>query len=342
MISDAYDSGIAYMDERIGGFLDHVRALGLEPSTLVVLTSDHGEGLGEHGEYRHRTLYDEILRVPLIVSGPGVPAGRLVDRQVRQVDVTPTILDLVGLPPQGTGAGKSLRSLMEDPGAPFEEMAWSYAPTNYEGLSLRIGNRQKYIVNDAAFEPLRGRARLFDLTRDPREGDAGDTAPEHLSAAAQDMLLRHWHGLDVFIENSDTSTLRVGVAGHLSLSRMRSAVFGEARARFEGEPAQITVPPGSSWSGVWLGPDPLTLEGTWTEPTRGPEDGFTLRAHPATLHEARTLGWSNGGWGPVSESATPSAVVRVEPRGGQGGASGGAFIDDPAVLDQLRALGYVR
>ena len=63
------------------------------------MTSDHGESLGEHGESTHAyTLYDAVLRVPLILSGPGVPRGRVVPSLVRAVDVAPTLLYAMGLP----------------------------------------------------------------------------------------------------------------------------------------------------------------------------------------------------------------------------------------------------
>src|SRR5207249_12152761 len=95
-----YDGEVAYADAQLGRLLDFLERQGLRGRTLVVVTSDHGEGLGEHGEEEHMMfLYDSTLRVPFLLSWPGVlPAGARVNGQLRSVDVLPTLLDLLGLP----------------------------------------------------------------------------------------------------------------------------------------------------------------------------------------------------------------------------------------------------
>jgi len=81
--------------------------------TAVIVTGDHGESLGEHGESEHgMLLYDATLHVPLVISGPGVGAGVRVERQVRHVDLLPTIADLVGVPVPAGGDGVSLIPLV--------------------------------------------------------------------------------------------------------------------------------------------------------------------------------------------------------------------------------------
>lgn len=68
---------VAYLDAQVGEFLKGLEMLGLGNKTLVVIVSDHGEGLGDHGEYTHGLfLYDAVVRVPLLMVGPGVPAGK--------------------------------------------------------------------------------------------------------------------------------------------------------------------------------------------------------------------------------------------------------------------------
>ena len=111
-----YDSEIGYTDYHLGRVLDRIDKLGLHDSTLVVLTSDHGESLGEHGYVGHgRRLYENILRIPLIIRFPGnVPAGKVIEERVSLLDITPTVLDLVGIAPSGSEslpasfAGRSL------------------------------------------------------------------------------------------------------------------------------------------------------------------------------------------------------------------------------------------
>ena len=79
--------------------LDRLAERGLDRTTLVVLTSDHGEEFLEHGAWEHqRTLYEEQIRIPLVVRGPGIAPGRREAAQVSLFDVAPTILDWAGLP----------------------------------------------------------------------------------------------------------------------------------------------------------------------------------------------------------------------------------------------------
>src|SRR6185295_13429751 len=107
----AYDAEIASTDAQVGRLLD---ALDLDDrlhETLVVVVGDHGEMLGEHGEQTHGFfIYEPATHIPLIVSGPGVPA-RSVPDQVRMVDVMPTALDLLGVPVPKAVQGASLLPL---------------------------------------------------------------------------------------------------------------------------------------------------------------------------------------------------------------------------------------
>lgn len=122
-----YQGEIAFADEQVGRLLEELRTLGIEGRTLVVLTADHGEGLGEHGEETHLYfVYDTTLRVPLIFRCPGVVrAGRIVAEQVRTIDIAPTILGLLGLAPaaalpdgQGADLAEVVRGRRSPPGLP--------------------------------------------------------------------------------------------------------------------------------------------------------------------------------------------------------------------------------
>ena len=112
--ADPYVGEIAYVDEQIGRLLAELDGLGLAERTLVVLTSDHGEGRGQHGEDRHASfVYDSTVSVPLILRCPGVVlAGRRSAAQVRLVDIAPTALDIVGLDPLPHAQGASLLPLL--------------------------------------------------------------------------------------------------------------------------------------------------------------------------------------------------------------------------------------
>jgi arylsulfatase A-like enzyme/tetratricopeptide (TPR) repeat protein len=163
-----YDGEIAYMDQYVGALLDRLRAKGLFENTLVVVTGDHGEGLGDKIELGHGVfLYEETLRVPLIIQNARV-IGRpaVVDETVRLVDIAPTILDILGLEKEAAGMqGQSLvpwlggaarkdRDSVVETFFPRENFGWS------ELVGL-VSGAWKYIQ---APKP-----ELYDLAQDPAE-----------------------------------------------------------------------------------------------------------------------------------------------------------------------------
>ncbi len=163
-----YDGEIAYVDAELGQVLEKIRALGLAEKTLVVLVSDHGEGLGDHGEATHGVfLYESTLRVPMILSLPGtLPRGRRVATPVRTIDLLPTILRLVDLPEPDEVQGTSLLPLTSrrPPDLLLKSVSESLLPRENYGWSelaaLRIGD-WKYVQAP--------REELYDLRSDPGE-----------------------------------------------------------------------------------------------------------------------------------------------------------------------------
>ena len=104
---------VASVDDNIGRLLAYLDRAGLADNTLVVYTSDHGFFLGDHGFYDKRFMYEESIRIPLLVRGPGVAAtGVADDRMVLNVDFAPTLLDLAGAPVPADMPGRSLRPLL--------------------------------------------------------------------------------------------------------------------------------------------------------------------------------------------------------------------------------------
>jgi arylsulfatase A-like enzyme/Tfp pilus assembly protein PilF len=163
---DLYDGEIAYVDSQIGALLAELEELGLRERTLVVYTSDHGEGLGEHGEQTHSLLtYDATLHVPLILSAPAaLPRGKVIRRQTSLVDVMPTALALLGEPvPDGLDGRDLTRPPAPGPRPIYFE---TIATMTLHGWAPLLGVRRddyKYIL---APEP-----ELYDLVADPRELD---------------------------------------------------------------------------------------------------------------------------------------------------------------------------
>lgn len=181
-----YDAEIAYVDAELGRLLRALQAAGRLDRTLVTVTSDHGESLGEHGETNHGlTLYDAAVRVPWIVAGPGVPAGRVVRGIARGVDVAPTLLALAGLPglPEADGRDLSGALVSGTTGA-----AWAYAETLLPQLDFGWAPLHA-IRTDAHLYVRAPRRELYDLASDPDQRD--DRSGEPGAAARMDALDAH-------------------------------------------------------------------------------------------------------------------------------------------------------
>jgi len=180
-----YDGEIAYADSRLGFLLDHLDRLGELERTLVVMTADHGEGLGEHGEVTHAILaHDSTLHVPLIVRPPGeVPArGTVVEQRVGTVNILPTILDLLGIEVPETVQGHSLVPYWVEGREPSRWTAINYA----ENLSPRLthGWGELRVLAEGSSKYIHGpEPQLFDLSVDP--GELDDLAAERPEETAR-------------------------------------------------------------------------------------------------------------------------------------------------------------
>jgi arylsulfatase A-like enzyme/Flp pilus assembly protein TadD len=164
---EPYDGEIAHADEIVGRLLDRLRASDLYDRSTIVLLSDHGEGLGDHGEQEHGLfLYKETIQVPLVVKMPGRHGARRVATPVQHIDLVPTILDLAGAPRRGDLRGRSLRPLLEGTGTLAD--AGIYSEALYS--RYHFGWSELYALTDARYRLIRApRDELFDLERDPKE-----------------------------------------------------------------------------------------------------------------------------------------------------------------------------
>jgi hypothetical protein len=178
-IIDLYDGSIRYVDEHIGRLLDGLAERDLLDATLVILTSDHGEELFDRGSFFHgQSLYDEQLRVPLLVRLPGSPgagAGTVVDQMVRTLDIVPTIADVLGLPPIEDQQGESLLGPGGDPNAIQDREIFARAAN--PSLPLRFALRTRDYKLVVAVED--GGEELYHVASDPRERRSVLGAPEH-------------------------------------------------------------------------------------------------------------------------------------------------------------------
>jgi arylsulfatase A-like enzyme len=161
-----YVNEIEYADHHLGAILRELDSLGLTRNTATVFTADHGEALGEQGYTGHREeVYESIIRVPLIVRMPGkVPAGARLDTPAQLVDVTPTILPLLGIPLDGSPfQGHDLFSLRADAPRSLYSMAAELLTREPIRIAM-IKGTQKFVV-----WPDSGRKALYHIATDPFE-----------------------------------------------------------------------------------------------------------------------------------------------------------------------------
>ena len=156
----------SFVDHNVGKVVDALEAAGLADDTRIVYTSDHGEALGKRGLWGKSTMFEESAAVPLIMAGPGVPAGKTVSTLTSLVDSAPTIMECVGAKPAPADATLPGRSLFEiAAGADPDRTAFSeyHAAASMTGtFMLRDGNYK--LVYFVGMEP-----ELFDLDGDPDE-----------------------------------------------------------------------------------------------------------------------------------------------------------------------------
>ena len=161
-----YDGEIAYADSVVGDFISYLKRAGLYQNSVVIVVGDHGEGLGEHGEETHGIfLYDSTTHVPLILKpARSVEGSKVIDAQVRTLDLLPTILELVGIPVPSQLNGESLKSYLSGNGE-IDRIAIGETdyPLRFGWAPLRSVRTQgrKYIE---APKP-----EFYDLKQDPRE-----------------------------------------------------------------------------------------------------------------------------------------------------------------------------
>ena len=166
-LAGLYDGEVSHLDRRLGELYKALEADGTLDASWLVLTGDHGERFGEHGNVEHMGNPDEaVLAVPLLLRPPGGGAGRWVGEVVQHVDVAPTLLLAAGLVPDGRMAGRDLRAVQDgDAGMPSFAEEWS-------------GRTHRVSVREGGWKLVRSPAgKLYDLAHEPSE--SRDVSAEH-------------------------------------------------------------------------------------------------------------------------------------------------------------------
>ena len=165
----AYYATVTFMDEQVGRILNELDRLGLRESTVIVLLSDHGYHLGEHTFWAKMNLHEEISRVPLIISAPGMKPGR-TNAISELVDLYPTLVELLGLSVPAKVQGDSLVPLLKGTSVSGKKGALSIIPN--KGIAIRTGDYAYMLYRDKKEE-------LYDMRRDPKQFTNQVTNPEY-------------------------------------------------------------------------------------------------------------------------------------------------------------------
>ena len=221
-----YEGEIAYTDRVIGTLIDHwSERRGLD-RTLVVVTADHGEGLGEHGEKTHGVLvHDATLRVPLVIRAAGLHVAGTIAQPVSLIDVMPTVLALVGLPCPAGVQGRDLGPLLRG-----DTLAWTRASGYAESLyaSFHHGCVPLHALREGGFKVVRGVAdEVYDLTADPRElrdlAGAEASRSSAMAAALGGLLADLSHGEAERLTPDDEARRALTALGYVGTPSARPA-----------------------------------------------------------------------------------------------------------------------
>ncbi|MGX5819597.1 sulfatase [Chitinophaga lutea] len=181
----AYYAAVSFMDAQVGRLLDAVDRLGLSDNTIIVLWSDHGYNLGEHGQWMKQSLFEKSARVPLIIAAPGGRKGVASPRTVELLDIYPTLAQLNKLPASVQGA--SLAPLLKDPMAKWSKPAISQVRRkDLMGYSIRT-ERWRYTEWDEG----RAGIELYDHQKDDGEYTNLAKDPKYKTQVAELAALLH-------------------------------------------------------------------------------------------------------------------------------------------------------
>ncbi len=173
---DPYDAAIAFEDQQVGRLLKAVNQKSSASKTMIILLSDHGESRGQHGEYEHGIfLYDATVHIAWIMAGPRIPAGIRVQQQAREIDLLPTVLDLLGGKASSVVQGTSMVPAFSGKSVPS---TYSYEETLVPKIDM--GWAELRGIHTAHWMYVRApRPELYNLDKDPDElNNVIDTHPK--------------------------------------------------------------------------------------------------------------------------------------------------------------------
>ena len=184
IIKAFYDGKLRYADDEVGEIMKKLTEAGLADNTIVVISTDHGEELLERNHLSHASdslegsLHDELIKIPVIIRYPKkIPQNAVLDNQIQQVDIMPTIFDIAGFDIPREFQGKSLLRLLQGKTPSFYQDAFSMGPPcgNHGYHAVPNDKRMIYSVREARYKfiwnysPEEDRYEIYDLEKDPME-----------------------------------------------------------------------------------------------------------------------------------------------------------------------------
>lgn len=214
-----YYGEITYHDEHMGKFLDEVEKMGLFQDTVIVVTNDHGEELGERGKFGHgHSLYQEMIRAPLLMHFPPIfDAGARIDEIVESVDITPTLLEVLGIEPMRGADGQSFLPLVT--GEPVSHPRYAITEFLDGRRAARVGN-YAYMRSSGTW------MHLFDLAADPDEKN--DLIASHAIARRMGEIY-----LGEGLATPDKSKRALDMASRRRMTSGKAVIDKEARRQLE-------------------------------------------------------------------------------------------------------------
>lgn len=218
-VKSLYLAEVASVDHRVGLLLEALDRGGLRDDTLIVFTSDHGEGFGEHGLYLHaNSFFSELVHVPLIIAGPGVTSGKRATEPVSHVDLMPTLRELLGIEClRGDARGRSFRSVLTSEGEPAPRGQYTVDARPEAGDALIEGPHK--LISRVSGEEL-----LFDLENDP--GESRDLSEQRKDIA--EAMRGHLH--EIRVENAERRKANLELGNDQLLKDASEATLEQLRA----------------------------------------------------------------------------------------------------------------
>lgn len=337
--TDRYDSSLAYADAQLSRLLKRLQEPDLRRNTIVVLTSDHGEMLGEHGVGGHAYAFEENVMIPLVVAAPGLGGtAQRVEEQVRSVDVVPTVLELAGLPGAPEIDGVSLLRVLSGPTSDRVAEAWSDSARH--GISLRADGRLKYAFQTSMARPDYGSELLFDLHQDP--GEERNLIASAQQAAGVHRRLRQeidleLSGLRSLLRNGGAEVLTVALGVDLR-SALSADPFCDSMSWTREPLVSLHLPPGCRFSFLLPRFSATTLEILLGR--HGDVEAFSTSLDTDELSGIWSLSPEGGVWRSVLSGTASQTGVSVWRQGSR--TRGGETLPlDSDLQHQLEALGYL-